>query len=353
MTPDGDGPDAGSAWVTTVIPTFERCDLLRRAIRSVLDQSYTKTRVNVFDNRSTDGTAAVVKELAEAYPGRVEFRVNETNIGSLLNFDRAIRSVETPFFTIMSDDDVLLPGFVEAALAQLDRYPGADIASGRTWGVSEDGTVLNKDPLGFPTGMFEAPKGAEVMIKYRHPDWQGMLFKRTVLDTCQGLNPEVEGFDVDFVIRAAALHGIVFFEEDVALFMRHREAATFDLKLKYIYPSYLRVLESIEADPQIPSDFKRFARREIPARLERVLRPYILREAVSDSPRELDLAVEGLLDSRNTGANRRLTRIARLLRLSPLLRRIAREILSRRRMRTRAQVATEAGVRDFSQYVRT
>jgi glycosyltransferase involved in cell wall biosynthesis len=338
-------------WVTTVIPTFERAPLLRRAVSSVLNQNYPYTRVNVFDNRSIDETESVMAAFAANFPDRVTYRKNETNIGSLLNFDRAIKSADTDFFSIMSDDDILLPNFVESAIAQMDAHPEADIVSGRTWGVDQDGKVLNSGPLGFPNGFLAAPEGAELFLQYRHPDWHGMLFRRNVLSTCGWLNPNVEGFDVDFVVRAAAIHGIFFYEDDVALFVRHRNAATFDLKLQYIYPSYLKMLESIELDGRIPDSFKSFARAAMPKVLQDMLRPYILREMVKDSPRELDLAIEGLLAANKSFANRALAFGAHAATKSSLIRKAAQTALGIRRQRTQAKVAELGRSYDFTPYL--
>ncbi len=50
--------------ITTVIPTYRRPKLLRRAIESVLAQTYPHLKVTVFDNASGDETPEVVAELA-------------------------------------------------------------------------------------------------------------------------------------------------------------------------------------------------------------------------------------------------------------------------------------------------
>ena len=50
-------------YITTIIPTFRRPRLLKRAIISAIEQSYTCIRVLVIDNASNDKTFEVVKEL--------------------------------------------------------------------------------------------------------------------------------------------------------------------------------------------------------------------------------------------------------------------------------------------------
>ncbi|MCR4298181.1 MAG: glycosyltransferase, partial [Gallionella sp.] len=99
--------------ITTIIPTYRRPVLLRRAILSALHQTYPHVRVCVYDNASgdetesvVDETESVVKEIARHDP-RVKYHRHPRNIGSYNNFNYGIREVETEFFSLLSDDDVL------------------------------------------------------------------------------------------------------------------------------------------------------------------------------------------------------------------------------------------------------
>jgi len=55
--------------ITTVIPTYRRPAMLRRAIRSVLSQTFPDFRLCVYDNASGDETAVVVEEFRKKIPG--------------------------------------------------------------------------------------------------------------------------------------------------------------------------------------------------------------------------------------------------------------------------------------------
>jgi glycosyltransferase involved in cell wall biosynthesis len=48
--------------VSVIIPTYNRADLLSRAIKSVIAQTYTNWELLVVDDGSTDNTKEVVKE---------------------------------------------------------------------------------------------------------------------------------------------------------------------------------------------------------------------------------------------------------------------------------------------------
>src|SRR5258708_39787124 len=116
------------ALITTIIPTFRRPQLLRRAIQSSLAQSFTDLQVLVLDNASGDETAAVVTKLIKT-DGRVKYHCHPENIGGGNNFQYGLQHVTTPFFSILSDDDILLPDFYVTAKQAFTAHPQASFVA--------------------------------------------------------------------------------------------------------------------------------------------------------------------------------------------------------------------------------
>jgi glycosyltransferase involved in cell wall biosynthesis len=83
---------------------------LRRAIESALAQEGVSSQICVYDNASGDETCEIVSAIARENP-QVRYHCHPQNIGGLANFQYALSRIETPFFSLLSDDDVLLPGF--------------------------------------------------------------------------------------------------------------------------------------------------------------------------------------------------------------------------------------------------
>ena len=125
--------------ITCVIPTFRRPGLLARAIRSVLDQSFTNFNICV-DNASGDETKRMVEAFA-AHDPRVYYHCHRQNIGAQENFIYGLSRAETPFVHLTSDDDFLLPGFYKRAMEGLDARDGAAFFSGGMLSVRPDGQV--------------------------------------------------------------------------------------------------------------------------------------------------------------------------------------------------------------------
>jgi len=83
--------------ITTIIPTYRRPNLLRRAIISVLNQTYPNFQLCIYDNASGDETPEVVAEFAK-HDSRIKYYCHPENIGALNNFNYGMERVNTPFF---------------------------------------------------------------------------------------------------------------------------------------------------------------------------------------------------------------------------------------------------------------
>jgi glycosyltransferase involved in cell wall biosynthesis len=117
-----------SALITTIMPTYRRPERLKKAIQSVLKQTYPHFQLCIYDNASGDATAEVVAEFAK--DARVKYHCHPENIGSAENFQYGLSHVETPFFSFLSDDDFLLPEFYEETLRGFKKFPEAAFSMG-------------------------------------------------------------------------------------------------------------------------------------------------------------------------------------------------------------------------------
>lgn len=66
--------------VTILIQTFNRKDLLRKAIESAINQTYKNIEIFIADNHSEDGTEGMVIDYCKNEP-RIKYHRHEQNIG--------------------------------------------------------------------------------------------------------------------------------------------------------------------------------------------------------------------------------------------------------------------------------
>ena len=116
--------------VTIGIPTYDRPELLTRALVAVANQDYSNLEVLVADNATPgDGTSPVARSFREAIPGLRYIRHDE-NIGALKNFLYLLSAAKGRYFMWLADDDEISANYVASLVALLESDPGASSAAG-------------------------------------------------------------------------------------------------------------------------------------------------------------------------------------------------------------------------------
>lgn len=243
--------------ITAIIPTYRRPKLLRRAIRSALNQTYPHVQVSVYDNASGDETGVVADEFIRT-DGRLNYHCHPTNIGALNNFMYGMAHVETPFFSMFSDDDFLLPDFYQHAMDMFDRYPDAIFFAGETIRLDEKGRVLAALLASWPReGYFVPRESLPLILGVRHPTWTAIVFRREVLEQVGRLDPAVNApADLDFIFRAAARFPILISKKPCAIFIHHSSSAYESARMNAIWPGWLKMVRNLRDDDRIPEDLR-------------------------------------------------------------------------------------------------
>lgn len=168
--------------VTVLIPTHKRPEKLRRAIQSVLAQTYTQLKIIVLDNASKDETPEVVRYFMKN-DSRVVYYAHEENIGMNANFNFAVSKIDTPFFCFLTDDDYQLENFIFDALQGFKSFPDAKF-SVMDAPVINEGTpeLIIGSPLSVwkKIGQYEAGDAIRYVTTGHHPVLTACLFRETI-----------------------------------------------------------------------------------------------------------------------------------------------------------------------------
>lgn len=249
--------------ITTVIPTYRRPGLLRRAVMSVLAQTYPHFQVCVYDNASGDETENVVRDLAAA-DSRVKYFCHPQNIGAIRNFAFGMGRVQTAFFSLLSDDDVLLPEFFEKALAGFEKHPAAVFSALATIHADGDGHVTSVPLLAWEDGIYLPPQGLLMMLERQHPEWTAILFRREVLESVGTLDLETGApSDFDYELRIAARWPIAISREPGAIWISHHGSISSAARVETAWIAWQKVAANIAAQETIPPNVRLQARRQL------------------------------------------------------------------------------------------
>lgn len=112
--------------VSIIITTYNRADLLREAIDSVLSQSYKPIEIIVIDDGSTDHS----KQVVDAYRDKVKY-FYEDNHGVAYARNLGCKVASGELIAFHDDDDIMLKHRIQVLYEAISRYPEAVFAVGK------------------------------------------------------------------------------------------------------------------------------------------------------------------------------------------------------------------------------
>lgn len=100
-----------SGLVTVVVTNYNAGRYLKEAVKSVLDQTYSKWRMIIVDDASSDDS--IDKIQGYLTDPRIRLIVNDRNIGQTKSLNRALKHVHTPWMVQLDSDDWFAPHTLE------------------------------------------------------------------------------------------------------------------------------------------------------------------------------------------------------------------------------------------------
>ncbi len=114
--------------VTVILPVYNAGTTLKRAINSVLNQTFHAFELLIVDNNSTDGSLTISHESAS---GDNRIRVyKEPMQGVVHAFNKGLQEATSPCIARMDADDVMLPERLQLQLDFLENNPDCGAVAG-------------------------------------------------------------------------------------------------------------------------------------------------------------------------------------------------------------------------------
>ena len=180
------------------------------------------------------------------------------NIGAIPNFNYGMKRVTTPFYSLLGDDNTLLPHFFKDALEALNRHPEAVLFAGETVLVDEKGQKLGGSLDRWESGLIYPPEGFLSIWEKGAPTWESVLFRKEAIDRIGLLNPAVGGpADQDFMLRLAKDYIFYISKKPHAFFINHNNSWTFKRDLIEDVSCFRKVYEQCLQDDDLSDSVKK------------------------------------------------------------------------------------------------
>jgi glycosyltransferase involved in cell wall biosynthesis len=133
--------------ITIAVTVFSRREFVCDAIRSALNQT-VPVKVIVVEDCGPD--VGLRDFITREFGDRIEYFRNLKNRGLFDNWNACLDYCRTPWLSILHDDDLLHPNFVETILALAKAAPERALYFGRAASLDEAGTIHPLPPVDWP-----------------------------------------------------------------------------------------------------------------------------------------------------------------------------------------------------------
>jgi len=130
--------------LTIILLCRNRTEYALTALKSILDQNNSSLKIIISDNSTNKIFMSLV---AERYPN-VRYKSWFPGINQIEHMQEAIKLVETPYFTMFHDDDIMETDYSTAILEQFRLNPTAVAVATNGITIRPDGTQITKNKIG-------------------------------------------------------------------------------------------------------------------------------------------------------------------------------------------------------------
>lgn len=225
-----------------IIPTYNRRELVQRAIESALAQTRPVGEIIVVDDGSTDGTG---EALRARYGERIRYHWQaNTGVSAARNAGMALATGR--YFALLDSDDLWRPEKTARQAAWLDAHPDFGMVLCDVVRVDADGTPYDT----FHRREVLREDGWALRWLLLNPSLvpASVMFRREVFETCGGFDPALRtAEDIDFHLRVARRWRIGVVEAALVEAMRGHDGLS---ATETTYDDYVKVVERAVADAE-------------------------------------------------------------------------------------------------------
>ena len=236
--------------VSVIIPTYNRAEYLKLALKSVLEQTYKNIEVIVVDDGSTDKTSEVVANFNDS---RVKYFYQKNTGLPAVPRNLGMQKASGEYIAFLDDDDMWLSEKLKLQIDYLRKHPEYYLVYSDVWIIDENG--VRKELLSKTKSFSEG----EVFVELTGDDFIPQLtvfMKREVFENIGFFNEDptlraVE--DYEYLLRVALRYKIGFVKEPLAMYRVHPGGTINKMNAAKLRQ---KVLSSLLDDPLVPDTIK-------------------------------------------------------------------------------------------------
>ncbi len=226
--------------ISIIIPTYNRSELLVRAVESVLNQTFEDFELIIVDDGSTDNTRDLVQEFIKK-DSRIKYIYQENSGGAAKPKNVGIKSSQGDYIAILDSDDEWLPQKLKKQLDVFEKSDNSNLSFVTCNALVVGGKNIEKYNITKPKN----PQ-REILTRDYLGSGSGMIYKREVFDTVGGFDESLKsGQDWEMRIRLLEKYDFEIVDDYLIKYYLHKNNISKTLgekrknDLEYIFNKYI------------------------------------------------------------------------------------------------------------------
>ena len=133
--------------VTVLLPVYNGERFLRKAIESILNQTFSDFELLIIDDGSSDSTLNIIQSYSDP---RIRLFQNNKNLGLIATLNKGLSLAKGKYIARMDADDISHPSRLAKQFAYLSRHPEVGVLGAAVQIIDDNENTSDK--LRFPTG---------------------------------------------------------------------------------------------------------------------------------------------------------------------------------------------------------
>jgi len=241
-----------------IIPLYNKAAHIKKAVQSVLDQTFSQFELIIINDGSGDNGPDIVKAFSDP---RIRL-IDQSNSGVSTARNNGVRAATFEYIAFLDADDWWAPDYLEAMKGLIESHPEAGIYAAK-YALVKNGRKTEAViglPEGFTSGYIN------YFVTYSRTMWMPLHCSSTILPKAvfleqKGFKPDLKlGEDFELWVRIALSHPVVFlnkvlmyYNQDVDVTIRGVNPAKFHPP----HAHYIYNLAQFSRDEQKNSDLKK------------------------------------------------------------------------------------------------
>lgn len=215
--------------ISIAVTTYDRVDMLRETLNSILAQTYVDFEVLVGNDNPQ---RTVQDDFPDIDDPRVKWINNPENLGAIENTNNLIGMAKGKFITTLADDDLLAPEFLEEVNHAIEVHPDVDVFFTKY----VDGEVPPSN-FGSTVGETLVMSGADWLAGYLQKKFRTVgcygVFSRQLLSSIGGVHalgsaPAFSPYNDNLMaVQAGGAQRVVFLDKPLVYFKLHSNSMSY------------------------------------------------------------------------------------------------------------------------------